>query len=202
MKKLLVGGLAAISAAMVALPTAVLAQPVPSYDDVLVRVEVGAAIYISCNQAPSLIELNGGNGQFAQSTGMPSGQGATCLVETNNASGYQVTLADKDTDTGLVCSTSATCGTDSIPTQSGQPTAGTPGWAAYYTPYTAANTPGSATWAAMPASSGTGLMVAWKNTGSAAAGDTIPVVDFGVAIDAAVKPGRYEDTVTYTAVAL
>jgi len=202
MKKLLVGGLAAISAAMIAMPTAALAQPAPDYDDVLVRVNVGAALYISCNQSPSLISLNGGSGQVGQATGMPSGQGAACLIETNNQAGYQVTMATKTTDTGLNCSTPATCGTDSIPSQATQPTAGTPGWATSYTPYTAANTPGAATWAAVPPSNAAGLMVAWKDSGSASGGDMTQSVDFGVAIDATVKPGHYDNTVTFTAVAL
>ncbi len=130
----------------------------------------------------------------------------TVTVNTNDTNGYTLTLADTDTNTGLVSGANtiaATAGTWATPatmaTNSwGYAVAGSPFSASYAAE---SNATGSAyVWAGMPASSAPQTI---KTTATTASNDTTTVW-YGVKVDSSQPSGvatPYSDQVVYTATA-
>ncbi len=135
--------------------------------------------------------------------GVVSSASDTVTVNTNNAAGYTLTLADADTNTNLVS------GSDTIAAHSGTfaaPTAlangswgyrivGAGGFGA--TAYTGESNNGSSTstWAGVPSSASPTTI---KTTASSATNDTTTVW-YGTRVSSSQPNGTYTDTVTYTA---
>lgn len=124
---------------------------------------------------------------------------STITVYTNNATGYALTLKDKDADTDLVNANGAT-----IPaTAATSLTAGTAAWG--YKVFSqhgnnageGAQATGNTEWLAVPASSASGAAI--SNLGTKTSGGDQTIVDYGVATAADQATGIYADTIVYTA---
>lgn len=136
--------------------------------------------------------------------GVVSSASDTVSVSTNNAAGYNLTLADSDATTNLVSgpnTIAAHGGTQASPTALAANTWGyrvvnVGGFGA--SAYTAETNNGSSTstWAGVPA---TGSPNTIKTTASTASADTTTVW-YGVRANSTKVGGTYSDTVTYTAV--
>lgn len=169
----------AISAGIVA-ALGIIVLPLTSYaasdtKDVTVTVRVGTGIQLTVD-GDKMINMNSGEFNEATTT--------TANVKTNNATGYNLTVADQDTNNALVK------GGDNIPAQSGQPVAGTAGWAIK----------GGAvgTYTAVPISTAPALQIYTQDTATGSAGvDT--VITYGVATNFNQATGDYVDTIVYTA---
>lgn len=137
------------------------------------------------------------------SGGVVSSSSDTVTVNTNNASGYNLTLANSDTNTNLVSGANniaAHTGTFAAPTTLGNNTwgyrivsAGGFGASAYSGETNQAGS--TSTWAGVP-SSASPIQV--KSTGSTATND-VTTVWYGVKATSSQPNGTYSDTVTYTA---
>ncbi|QHN42373.1 hypothetical protein GII36_00675 [Candidatus Mycosynbacter amalyticus] len=137
------------------------------------------------------------------SGGVVSSASDTVSVSTNNALGYNLTLADSDATTNLVNggnTIGAHTGTQASPSALASNTWGyrvvnVGGFGA--SAYTAETNNGSSTstWAGVPA---TGSANTLKSTSSTASGDTTTVW-YGVKVNSTKANGTYTDTVTYTA---
>jgi hypothetical protein len=137
------------------------------------------------------------------SGGVVSSSSDTVTVNTNNATGYALTLADSDTNTNLVSggnNIAAHGGTFASPTTLGNNTwgyrivgAGGFGGTAYTGETNQASS--TSTWAGVPSSASPTTI---KTTGSAASNDTTTVW-YGINATSAQPNGTYSDTVTYTA---
>ena len=110
---------------------------------------------------------------------------STITVYTNNATGYDLTLLDKDADTALVNANG-----DTIPA-TGATTLerGTAAWGYRVS--------GDTDWLAVPASTGTAAPIASLDTRTSGGDETI--VEYGVATSADQATGIYADTIVYTA---
>ncbi len=160
-----------------------------------ITANVGAAISITTN-SPVSFALTPTSG------GVVSSSSDTVTVNTNNATGYTLTLEDADASTTL------TSGGNNFTAHSGtfaSPTAlssGTWGYAlasagGFDASYSTETSNGSSTskWAGVPAS---GSAVTIKTTGTSATNDTTTVW-WAAKADNTQPNGVYTDTVTYTA---
>lgn len=141
-------------------------------------------------------------------SGVVSSASDTVTVNTNNAAGYNLQLADSDATTTLVSGANtiaAHTGTKTAPTALATntwgvavPTAttgiGTNGFDASYSAESN-STSSTSKWAGVPASGSPMLL---KSTASTASNDTTTVW-YAVKVDTAKPTGTYSDTVTYTA---
>ena len=135
--------------------------------------------------------------------GVVSSSSDTVTVNTNNAAGYNLTLADTDANTSLVSggnSITAHAGTQATPTALANNTWGyrvvdVGGFGAGAYSVETNNSSSTSTWAGVPAS---GSAVTLKSTASAATNDATTVY-YGVKATASQPNGTYTDTVTYTA---
>lgn len=187
---------------VVALPIAGYAAPSTVTDDVTVEVIITDGLTIGDGTAGNGCATTnyshnyGTAGVKADSTGAASELVHGCVtVFTNWVGGYTLTLADKDADTNLKS------GANNIPTQSGNPIAGTPGWAV-----AVSTTPGVAgsgtlgSWLAMPASGSTPITLHDAAGVAGITGDNYDYA-FATAISPSTVAGTYVDTVTFTAAA-
>ena len=140
--------------------------------------------------------------------GVVSSASDTVTVNTNNATGYVLTMADNDAATSLQSGANsivAHAGTKTAPTALGNNTwgyalntgttgIGTNGFDAAYTAETN-NVASTSKWAGVPAS---GAPVTLKTTAATASNDTTTVW-YGVKANASQPNGVYTDVVTYTA---
>lgn len=141
-------------------------------------------------------------------SGVVSSASDTVTVNTNNAAGYNLQLADSDATTTLVDggnTIAAHAGTKTTPTAlatntwgvavpNGTTGIGTNGFDASYS-VEANSTSSTSKWAGVPASGSPMLL---KSTASTASNDTTTVW-YAVKVDTAKPTGTYSDTVTYTA---
>ncbi len=135
--------------------------------------------------------------------GVVSSASDTVTVNTNNATGYTLTLADADATTSLASggnTISAHTGTQASPTALasnhwGYRIVNVGGFGASAYSAETNNTSSSSTWAGVPA---TGAANTIKTTATTASGDTTTVW-YGVKATSAQPSGTYSDTVTYTA---
>ena len=135
--------------------------------------------------------------------GVVSSASDTVTVNTNNATGYTLTLADADATTSLASggnTISAHTGTQASPTalasnRWGYRIVNVGGFGASAYSAETNNTSSSSTWAGVPA---TGAANTIKTTATTASGDTTTVW-YGVKATSAQPSGTYSDTVTYTA---
>lgn len=165
--------------------------------DTVINAVVGSAISISTSTPVDLMVT-------PTSAGSATSASDTVTVSTNNATGYELQLANKDANTDLVSGSntiSSTSGTFASPAALANNSwgfrvdgAGTFGAGATVAETNVANLTG--TWAAVPAS---GSPVTLKTTSSPASSD-ITNVWYGVKVDTTKPNGTYTDTVTYTAV--
>lgn len=135
--------------------------------------------------------------------GVVSSASDTVTVNTNNASGYTLTLADADTNTDLVSGSdtiTAHAGTFASPTALANGTwgyrivgAGGFGGTAYAGESN--NVSSTSTWAGVPSSASPTTI---KTTASSATNDTTTVW-YGTRVSSSQPNGTYTDTVTYTA---
>ena len=115
-------------------------------------------------------------------------------VQTNNAGGYQVQIADSDTD--LALKTTDGSGTAAgIP--AGVPAKGTNAWG-FKTSSTASNVTISTAQQGYRAIDNGGQIIANGTSASANDGDKITLT-FGVTVDTTIAAGTYQDEVTLTA---
>lgn len=135
--------------------------------------------------------------------GVVSSAGDTVTVNTNNASGYTLTLSDADTNTNLISggnNIAAHTGTLASPTTLGNNSWGyrivnAGGFGA--TAYSAEtnNASSTSTWAGVPSSASPATV---KTTGASASNDTTQVW-YGLRATSSQPNGAYSDTVTYSA---
>ena len=116
---------------------------------------------------------------------------ATITVQTNNATGYSVSIKDTDSDTALKPTDGGTA--EGIPAK--VPVKGSNGWGYMVSSVSEGLTNDATDYAAVK--SGPAPIVS-KNSASAAAGDTFELT-FGVTVDTTIAAGTYEDQVTLTA---
>lgn len=134
--------------------------------------------------------------------GVVSSASDSVVVNTNNATGYMLTLADGDANVNLSSggnTIGAHSGTQASPTalaanKWGYAVANTGGFDGSYSAETN-NTSSVSKWAGMPA---IGSPTQLKNTSGIATNDTT-IVWYGVKATSAQPNGTYSDTVTYTA---
>ncbi len=110
---------------------------------------------------------------------------STITVYTNAASGYDLTMKDKDADTALTNVNGATIPATGETTL----TAGTAAWGYRVS--------GDTNWLAVPASTGSAAAIASLDTKTSGGDETI--VEYGVATAADQATGIYADTIVYTA---
>lgn len=115
----------------------------------------------------------------------------TVKIATNNATGYQLQIKDKDSDLALKPASTGT--TEGI--AAGVPTKGTNAWG-----FKASATDTDITLAdnGYRAIKATNQVVAEKSSASAAGGDIVTLT-FGVTVDSTILPDTYSDIVTLTA---
>lgn len=136
-------------------------------------------------------------------SGSASSASDTVLVSTNNAIGYNLQLANGDTNTDLVNGTdtiAAGAGTQGTPltlanNSWGYRVDGAGGFGAGATSAETDEADLTGTWAGVPASGSENTL---KSTGSPATNDSTTVW-YGVKADTSNPNGTYTDTVTYTA---
>ncbi len=160
-----------------------------------VSASVGAAISITTSTSVNL-------SLTPTASGVVSSANDTVTVNTNNATGYTLTLADSDASVNLTSggnTIGAHSGTQASPTALaantwGYAVAGVGGFDGAYSAESN-STSSSSTWAGVPASSSP---IQLKSTASTATNDTTTVW-YGVRATSAQPGGTYSDTVTYTA---
>ena len=160
-----------------------------------INASIGSAISVSTGStvAISLTPTSGG---------IVSSNSDTVTVNTNNAAGYALTLADSDATTDLVSGSDtigAHAGTQASPTalannKWGYAVAGVGGFDGSYSAETN-NASSASAWAGVPASGSPNQL---KSTSSTATNDTTTVW-YAVKATSAQPGGTYSDTVTYTA---
>ncbi len=176
--------------------TPVVASAAANSANTVVNATVGAAISIT-SVSPVAISITPTTG------GVVSSASDTVTVNTNNATGYFLTLSSSDTNTNLVSggnNIAAHTGTFGSPTTLANNTwgyrivnAGGFGAGAYTGETNQASS--TSTWAGV-ASSASAVTV--KTTGTTATNDTTTIW-YGVKATASQPNGTYTDTVTYTA---
>ena len=111
----------------------------------------------------------------------------------SNTGAFTLTLKDADDNTNLNLATPSNTVGEYIPTASGTPVANTASWAVKGGDIT--------NWTAMPASSGSALVIinnGANDVSPAAAYSDVTTVNYGVA-SGSIKTGTYSDIVVYTA---
>ncbi|MBQ3309667.1 hypothetical protein IJG78_03255 [Candidatus Saccharibacteria bacterium] len=138
-----------------------------------------------------------GTAQSASTNILPSQADTTSMytiatVNTNSVSGYNLTLADSDTNNALT----ATAGT--IAAIASEPVGGTnPGWAIAVDK---ASQTGTITWLQVPISTAAPLTIKSHHPSPAAVTvNDVTTVTYGVAASSSQPTGTYTDTVVYTA---
>lgn len=173
----------------------VLASAASNTSTTTINASVGASIGITTSATVAL-------SLTPTASGVVSSANDTVTVNTNNASGYALTLSDGDANVSLTSggnTIGAHSGTQASPStlgtnKWGYAVAGVGGFDATYT--SEFNSASSASkWAGVPAS---GAPVQLKTTASSAVNDTTTVW-YGVKATTAQPNGTYSDTVTYTA---
>lgn len=187
-------------AAVALIVTGVISSPIiasaaSNTANTIINASVGSAISIASGSTVSMA-LTPTTG------GVVSSSSDTVTVNTNNATGYTLTLANSDANVNLT-SGSNTIGANSSTQASpailsanrwGYAVAGVGGFDATYTPESS-NVSSVSKWAGVPA---TGSPVQLKATSGVANNDTTTVW-YGVKATASQPGGTYSDTVTYTA---
>lgn len=166
-------------------------QPASTIVDAL----VGEAISITTSSTVAISITPTAGGALSSSND-------TITVNTNNPSGYTLTLANSDASLNLVSggnTIQAHSGTQASPSSMtsnrwGYAVAGVGGFDGSYAAETN-NTSSTSTWAGVPAS---GTPITLKATATTASNDTTTVW-YGVKATSAQPNGTYSDTVTYTA---
>jgi hypothetical protein len=187
--------LAAISAAaaVVLLPVAASAATANSS----VEATVASVLTVSSSGTVPISVTPTGGGQVATAND-------TVTVDTNNSTGYDLTLANSDatvTMAGYLASDGVTTNGDTLAQHSG--TYGTPSaldansWGWRVDSLGSFGGGGGTTYAGVPAS---GSAQNIKSTSSTATSD-VTTVKYGVKVNTSKKSGIYKDTVTYTATA-
>lgn len=176
--------------------TPVVASAASQTANTTINANVGSAISITTSTTVT-INLTPTAG------GVVSSSSDTVTVNTNNATGYNLTLADSDTNTNLVSggnNIAAHSGTFASPTTLANNTwgyrivnAGGFGAGAYSGETNQASS--TSTWAGVPSSASPTTV---KTTGSSASND-VTTVWYGVNATSSQANGTYTDTVTYTA---
>lgn len=173
----------------------VIASAASSNANTTINASVGAAISITSSTTVGL-------SLTPTAGGVVSSNSDTVTVNTNNASGYTLTLADSDANVNLTSggnSIGAHSGTQASPTvlstnKWGYAIAGVGGFDASYSAESN-NTASASRWAGMPAS---GSPVQLKTTSGVAANDTTTVW-YAANATSSQPGGTYSGTVTYTA---
>lgn len=186
---------AALGVALLVLFSPVVASAATTSANTTINAAIGSAITITTSNTVSM-SLTPTPG------GVVSSANDTVTVNTNNTSGYTLTLADSDANVNLTSggnNISAHSGTFASPTALGVNTWGyaVAGVGGFDVAYSAEsnNTTSSSKWAGVPAS---GSPATLKTTASVATND-ITTVWYGVKVDSSQPGGTYSDTVTYTA---
>ena len=173
----------------------VIASAASTTSNTTVNASVGASIGVTSSSTVAL-------SLTPTASGVVSSASDTVTVNTNNANGYTLTLADGDANVNLTSggnNIGAHSGTQASPSalgtnKWGYAVASIGGFDASYSAE-ANNTTSSSKWAGMPAS---GSPVQLKTTSTTATND-ITTVWYGVKATSAQPNGTYSDTVTYTA---
>lgn len=160
-----------------------------------INASVGASISVTTTATVSL-------SLTPTAGGVVSSASDTVTVNTNNATGYMLTLADGDANVNLSSGGNligAHSGTQASPTALGANTwgyavANVGGFDSSYSAETN-NTSSASKWAGMPV---VGAPNQLKSTSNIATNDTT-IVWYGVRANSAQPNGTYSDTVTYTA---
>lgn len=188
--RILVGGLCAILVAPMA------AGATSATANTTINATIASVISISTS-SPVVLGITPVTGG-AQTT-----SNDTVTVSTNDSLGYNLTLADADSNTSLVSGgndIAANGGTQSSPTALaddswGYRVDGIGGFGAGPTSTSSNLTSDSTTFAGIPASGSPDTI---KNTSTTASGDTTTVW-YSAKVDTDLPAGTYSDTVTYTA---
>lgn len=173
----------------------VIASAASTTANTVVNASVGASIGITSTSTVAL-------SLTPTASGVVSSASDTVTVNTNNATGYTLTLADGDANVNLTSggnTIGAHSGTQASPStlgtnKWGYAVAGVGGFDGSYSSE-ANSTTSSSKWAGVPVS---GSPVQLKTTATTATNDTTTVW-YGVKATSAQPNGTYSDTVTYTA---
>lgn len=192
-KRQFTGAIASFSAlAIVASPAIVSAADQSA--NTTINATLGSAITVTTSGTVNISLIPTGGGVVSSASD-------TVTVNTNNTSGYTLTLADGDTNTNLVSdgnNIAAHDGTHAAPTALGNNTWGyAVAGGAFDASYAAETNAGSSAtkWAGVPSSAAPQLL---KDTSSTATND-VTTVWYGVKATSSQASGTYTDTVTYTA---
>lgn len=185
-----------VVAALAVAATPVLASAATQSANTTINATIGSTISITSTSPVALAITPDANGQSSSASD-------TVTVNTNNASGYNLTLADSDATTTLANggdSLTAHAGSQGTPTTLANNTwgyrvDGVGGFGAGPTSVQTNVDTLSLTWAGVPAS---GSPVTLKTTASTATNDTTTVW-YGAKADTSKPNGTYTGTVTYTA---
>lgn len=193
-QRLVTSGAAMALVMAIAMPA--FASAANSSADTTVNAIIGSAISLTTS---TTVAIN----ITPTSGGAVSSESDTVTVNTNNLSGYALTLADSDADTNMVSGSNTMAAHDgsfASPTTLGNNTwgyrivgAGGFGGSAYSAE--TSNSSSTSTWAGVPASSSPTSI---KTTSSAASND-ITTVWYGVKATAGQANGVYTNQVTYSA---
>ena len=165
-------------------------------DNTTITATVGTSISITTSGTVSVTITPSAGGAVSSNSD-------TVTVNTNNATGYYLELADADASTNLVSggnNIAAHSGTFASPTTLGNNTwgyrvDGVGGFGAGPTSAETSNSSSTTIWAGVPAS---GSATTLKTTASSASND-VTTVWYGVKATSGQPNGAYADTVTYTA---
>lgn len=185
-----------VLAAFAVLATPVLASAAVDTDNTTINATIGSTITMTTSGTVALGITPDGDGQASSASD-------TVTVSTNNALGYNLTLADSDATTTLASggnTLTAHAGTQGTPTTLANNTWGyrvvsVGGFGAGATSAETNVDSLANTWAGVPA---TGSPNTLKNTGSTATND-VTTVWYGAKADTTKPNGVYTGTVTYTA---
>lgn len=165
-------------------------------DPVTIQTTVEDSISITVSEDTVILGTNG-----KISAGQDPATGDTNVhIATNHASGYTVSIIDKDIDNNLNVDGAGADATPITAITGSSLAKNTTGWgvSSSSTAEGVTDTIGADTYNAVPKSDATALTLAKKATASAAAGDDIKVT-FGVAVGPEIKAGTYSDQVKITA---
>lgn len=196
MKKIRIYRLSSLVAVSAVLLSPVIASAASDTKSTTVNVTIGSTISMTTSGTVAL-------GVTPTGVGAASSASDTVTVATNNATGYNLTLADSDATTTLVNGANtiaAHAGTFASPTTLANNTWGyrVDSAGGFLTGPTSAQTNQanlSGTWAGVP---GSGSPQQLKTTAATSAGD-VTTVWYGAKVDTSKANGVYTDAVTYTA---
>ena len=186
---------AGIFAVVGAISSPVVVSAVSQTANTTINASLGSTISVSTSTTVAI-------GITPTSGGVVSSNSDTVTVSTNNALGYNLTLADSDATTTLVSggnTIAAHAGTYAAPTALatnswGYAVAGLGSFDGSYSAETN-NTSSTSKWAGVP-TTGSAQQI---RTNSAPASNQATTVWYGVKVDTTKPNGTYSDTVTYTA---